>query len=30
MAILAEEFFELHGRTDDGKVVDAPLPERAR
>jgi RimJ/RimL family protein N-acetyltransferase len=30
MAILAEEFFTLHGRTDDGKVVDAPLPERAR
>jgi RimJ/RimL family protein N-acetyltransferase len=30
MAILAEEFFELHGRTDDGKVVDAPLPQRAR
>ena len=30
MGILADEFYALHGKTDDGKVPDAPLPERAR
>ena len=29
MGILADEFFDRHGRTDDGKVADAALPDRA-